>query len=80
MVRLVVAEGARLTLLGTAIGLVAAVGLTRLMKSLLFGVSAADPWTLAGVTLLLTAVAMAACYIPARRATRTDPISALRAE
>jgi putative ABC transport system permease protein len=50
------------------------------MKSLLFGVSTVDPLTFAGVTLLLAVVAMGACYLPARRATRTDPISALRCE
>ena len=80
VVRLVVGEGVRLTLAGAGIGLLAAFGLTRLMSRLLFGVSAMDPWTLMGVTLLLLAVSAAACYIPARRATRTDPISALRYE
>jgi predicted permease len=80
VMRLVVGEGARLTLMGAAIGLMAALGLTQLMSSLLYGVSAVDPWTLIAVTLLLMAVAMAACYIPARRAIRTDPISALRSE
>jgi predicted permease len=78
VMRLVVGEGARLTMIGAGIGLLAALGLTQLMSSLLFGVSAMDPRTLISVTLLLTLVALVACYIPARRATRTDPISALR--
>jgi predicted permease len=80
VMRLVVGEGARLTLIGLGIGLLAALGLTQLMSSLLFGVSAMDPLTLITVTLLLTLVALAACYVPARRATRTDPIRALRYE
>jgi predicted permease len=80
VMRLVVVEGARLTLIGAGIGLLTAVGLTQLMSSLLFGVSALDLRTFITVTLLLTLVALAACYTPARRATRTDPISALRCE
>ena len=80
VMRLVVGEGARLTLMGIAAGVLAASGLTRLMRGLLFGVSAVDPATFAAVTLLLAAVALAACYIPARRAARTSPINALRSE
>jgi len=80
VMRLVVAEGARLTLVGVGLGLLAAAGLTQLMSSLLFGVGALDPETLIGGTLLLMLVATVACYVPARRATRTDPIRALRCE
>jgi predicted permease len=80
VLRLVVGEGVRLTLIGAGVGLLGALGLTQLMSSLLFGVSAMDPGTLITVTLILMFVAMVACYVPARRATRTDPISALRYE
>ena len=78
ILRLVVAQGFRLALAGVAIGIAGAYGITRLMESLLFHVSATDPATFAGVALLFLPVALAASYIPARRATRIDPMAALR--
>jgi putative ABC transport system permease protein len=80
VMRLILAHGLRLALIGVAIGVAASLGLTRLMSSLLFGVSATDPLTFAGVAILLTIIAVAACYIPARRAMRVDPMVALRYE
>jgi ABC-type antimicrobial peptide transport system permease subunit len=73
-------QAGKMAVIGVAIGLVAALGLTRVMSSMLFGVTAHDPLTFVGVALLLTLVAMAACYIPAWRATRVDPMVALRYE
>jgi ABC-type antimicrobial peptide transport system permease subunit len=77
---LVVGQGILLVLIGAAIGIAAAMGVTRFMAAMLFGVHANDPVTFAGVAILLTLVALAACYIPARRATRVDPMVALRYE
>jgi putative ABC transport system permease protein len=80
VVRLVLGQGTKLALLGVTVGIVAALGLTRLMTSLLFGIDAADPLTFAAVAILITGIALFACYIPARRATRVDPMVALRYE
>jgi putative ABC transport system permease protein len=78
--RLVVGQGLKLAGLGIAIGVVAAIGLARLMSSLLYGISATDFETFAGVSILLALVAVLACYVPARRAMRVDPTVALRHE
>jgi predicted permease len=78
--RAVIRDGMGPVLLGVALGLAGAVGLTRFMQSLLFGVSATDPMTLVGVALVLMTTALAAIYVPARRATRVDPVRALSAE
>jgi ABC-type antimicrobial peptide transport system permease subunit len=80
VMRLVLGQGTKLTLLGVVLGITAAVALTHLMSSLLFSVSATDPLTFVGVGILLTLVALAACYVPARRAMRVDPMIALRYE
>jgi predicted permease len=77
---LVLGRGARLTAIGGAVGMVAALAVARLMASLLYGVSASDPWTFVAVTVLLAIVSGMACYIPAHRATRVDPMVALRYE
>jgi putative ABC transport system permease protein len=80
VLQLILKTGLSLTLAGIAIGLGAAWGLTRFMSTLLFGVTATDALTFAGVPLLLIVVAFIACYLPARRATKVDPLVALRYE
>jgi putative ABC transport system permease protein len=78
VLRLVLAQGARLTLIGLAVGTAAALALTRVMEALLFGVGARDPITFAAVGLLLMGVSLVASLIPAYRATRVDPLVALK--
>jgi putative ABC transport system permease protein len=80
ILRLILSEGMRITVVGTGLGLLGAFGVSSVVKSQLFGVSATDPLTFLGVVLVLGLVALAACYIPARRATRVDPMVALRYE
>jgi putative ABC transport system permease protein len=80
VLRMILGQGLRTIFIGVAIGIAGALALTRTVESLLFGVTATDPLTFAGVTLLLVGAALLACYIPARRATKVDPLVALRYE
>jgi ABC-type antimicrobial peptide transport system permease subunit len=78
--KLVLKKGLLLIVVGLVIGVAGALALTRVLRSLLYGVTVTDPVTFAAVSLLLMAVGLVACYIPARRATKIDPMSALRYE
>jgi len=78
VLRLVLGQGMRLAAVGLALGLVLALVLTRFLRGLLYGVSATDPWTALAVTALLAGIALAACWIPAWRAMRVDPVTAIR--
>ena len=80
VLRMILSQGLRTIFIGVAIGITGALALTRTVESLLFGVTATDPLTLGGMTLLLVGAALLACYIPARRATKVDPVVALRCE
>ena len=80
MLALILGRGASLALIGIATGTLGALALTRFLSSLLFGVAPKDPLTFVGIALLLFGVALAACYVPARRAMRVDPMVALRYE
>jgi len=80
VLRMVIAQGLRLTLAGVGIGVIGALALTRFMRSYLIGISVTDPWTFLGVAVVLTLVAVAACFVPASRAMRVDPLVVLRWE
>jgi putative ABC transport system permease protein len=80
ILRLILLDGARLVLAGIVLGVPAAIAVGTMLRSLLFGVGAADLPTITGAVLLMLVVGVSACYLPARRATRVDPLSALRTE
>jgi len=80
VLRLVLGDGLKMAVAGVAVGLLAAFGLTRLLTGMVYGVSTTDPATFGGIAILLIVVALLACYIPARRATKVDPLIALRYE
>jgi ABC-type antimicrobial peptide transport system permease subunit len=80
VLRLIIRQGLRLALGGVALGLITAFGLTRVLAGFLHGVSTTDPLTFALIPALLIAVALLACYLPARRATKVDPLAAIRGE
>jgi ABC-type antimicrobial peptide transport system permease subunit len=80
VLRLVLNDGARMTLVGLGIGVISSLGLTRLLSHMLFGVKPTDPLTFFAVAMLLCAIALLACYVPAHKAMRVDPTVALRYE